>query len=451
MKIDGVARTEVDSAAWASSLTGQNTLFNINGLLYVCRGQDDYATLPEAELILANDPANCGSSNQVGRVPMPVVAFSDPASLGHGDIHAATLVELDPPVLDVKLLSASIESCAMTKSWPNFIQDTSTGNYYVEDRRVLFLDLTSPETVSGSDLSSRTCPTAPKTFLNEDSCVIRNDCSPPVYSSGESFVLNAQNVRKFYEVGGQYIYRVVGLPIITDTLSRYEMFSPCNDAVTYKRFDWTPFRFVRKTEGACTSPVLDSTIQSSLSQILSSELSALSPSQRAAKRVLDVVIPKSTCYDPYRVARGGQINVAVDGVATCWTNSHPDEWSVFNFDAWTLFHPGNLEAYLGDKQNPIAAFAETNSLVLEDQVSLEMPSWHPDDRFQDSSRLLDKLGNWGACQILSGVVLMISLLNCLHFPVRVGTSRRLCCVRRPSTEREKSRCCSCVWRSPVDQ
>ena len=60
-----------------------------------------------------------------------------------------------------------------------------------------------------------------------------------------------------------------------------------------------------------------------------------------------------------------------------------------------MFHPGNVEAHMKHKKNPIAAFAETDSNVLEEQVSLEMPSWHPDDRFQDSKRLFDYLGNWG--------------------------------------------------------
>ena len=389
MKIDGIARTEIDQAVWNGSLSGQSTFFNLFGSLYICRGQDDYATLPGAELILANDPSHCMSSNQVGRVAMPVVNFvTNPLALGL-TIPVASLEELDPAVLDVKLLSTSIDDCSMG-SWPNFIQD-SDGTFYVEDRRVLFLDLTDTKTVSGRDLAGKTCPTAPRTFLNEESCTVRSDCSPPVYSSG-SFVLNAEAIRTFYDVGGHYIYRISGLPVITDPSSRYENFSPCNDHTSYKRFDWTPFRFVRKD--TCFSVVADSNIQSTLSSILASELIALSTTEREAKRVLDVAVDKNACLDPFKLARGGSINVNVGGVTTCWTHSHPDEWSVFNFDTWTLFHPGNLEAYLKDKKNPIAAFAETDS-ALEDQITLDMPGWHPDSRFDDSQRLFERLGNYG--------------------------------------------------------
>lgn len=172
---------------------------------------------------------------------------------------------------------------------------------------------------------------------------MRSDCSAPSFTG--SFTLDAENIRKFYSVGGQYVYRMVDLPIITDPLSRYEMFSPCNDAVTYKRFDWTPFRFVRKKQGACSSPVPDSGIQFSLSAVLESALSDVSASEQESKRVLDVVVPKNTCVDPLKQALGGGINV-IDpntGLTTCWTNTHPDEWSVFNLDSWTMYHPGNLE------------------------------------------------------------------------------------------------------------
>jgi cullin-associated NEDD8-dissociated protein 1 len=397
MRVDGVARTEIDTLTFGNSLAGQNTFFNLFGLLYICRGQSDYATQTQAELVLANDPSHCDSANQVGRIQMPIVDFvTDPVSLGL-EVLVAPLEELDPAVLDVKLLSLSIEQCPLTLSWPNFVKDSNDGTYYVEDRRVDFIGLDDPTTVSGLGLSSKTCPTAPRTFLSEDSCVVRHDCAPPVYTSG-SFVLNAENVRKYYEVGGQYVYRVVNLPIITDSSSRYEMFSPCNDAQTYKRFDWTPFRFVRKNAplGACTSPHPDATVHGSISQILAETLTGLSPIEQDNKRVLDVVIPKSTCYDPFKSAMGASFNVNdVNGATTCWTHSHPDEWSVYNFDTWTMWHPGNLEAHIGHKKNPIAAFAETPSSILEDQVSLEVPGWHPDERFQDSKRLFDRLGNFG--------------------------------------------------------
>ena len=400
MKIDGIPRTEIDQSAYGNSLAGQNTFFNLFGTLIICRGQHDYTSQPGADLILANAQEHCDSPNMRGHIAMPAVEFVTPvASLGL-NVPQATLEELDPAVLDVKLLASSLEPCTLTKSWPNFIQDSVDGSYYIEDRRVrmLSIDDEDVQTVSGEGLATKHCPTAPKTFLSEDTCVVRSDCSTNSYSG--SFFLDATNIRQFYSIAGQYIYRIQGLPIITDPASRYEMISPCNDAITYKRFDWTPFRFVRKNAplGACASPVADATIQSSLSSILASELAGLSSAiERDNKRVLDVVIPKNTCVDVFKLALGGSINVldASTGTTTCWTNSHQDEWSVFNMDPWTLYHPGNLEAHTKHKKNPIAAFAETDSDIIEDQVTLVMPDWHPDERFQDSSRLFDKVGNYG--------------------------------------------------------
>ena len=59
--------------------------------------------------------------------------------------------------------------------------------------------------------------------------------------------------------------------------------------------------------------------------------------------------------------------------------SHPNEWSVYNFDKWVMFHPGNVNAYMVDKKNPIAAFAESSENE-EDMITIVMPSWHPSSR-----------------------------------------------------------------------
>lgn len=50
------------------------------------------------------------------------------------------------------------------------------------------------------------CPQSPRTFLNENSCVPRADCSPPVFDGG--FNLNAENLREFYTIDGKYVYRI---------------------------------------------------------------------------------------------------------------------------------------------------------------------------------------------------------------------------------------------------
>ena len=87
------------------------------------------------------------------------------------------------------------------------------GAYYKYDPRIKLLDNTveSPIRLESTSVTGdqRSCPiiapTAPKTFLNEDTCVIAHGCYPDQYSD-TAFELNVESIRQFYLTGTNYVY-----------------------------------------------------------------------------------------------------------------------------------------------------------------------------------------------------------------------------------------------------
>lgn len=130
---------------------------------------------------------------------MPAVQFNNPVDAFGKSLPSVNLVSISssPNVFEAKLLQSVVSpsTCAdFEMTWPNFVQDNSSGLYYVEDRRVeLYQNTDGASTERTRLLGGGRCPRVPRTFLNEDSCVPRADCGPPVFS-GE-FVLNASNLR----------------------------------------------------------------------------------------------------------------------------------------------------------------------------------------------------------------------------------------------------------------
>lgn len=82
-----------------------------------------------------------------------------------------------------------------------------------------------------------------------------------------------------------------------------------------------------------------------------------------------------------------------DGRTECWVHSHPDEGNVYDFSSWTYWHPGNVDAFRENRQNPITRFSE------EGQFEFVFPGWHPMERWDEASDpasgMLSLLGRFG--------------------------------------------------------
>lgn len=256
---------------------------------------------------------------------MPQVNFIHPVHAFGKDAPLVRLVGIagDPNVFEAKLLESvsSPFTCSDFKmTWPNFVRDVSTNRYYVEDRRAELYDNTNGLYTQKKRLLEGRCPQSPRTFLNEDNCVPRGDCSPPVYSG--DVTLNAESLRKFYEIDGKYVYRIQDLPLVSTP-------SPC---------DTTTNRFVRKNASQDSGGCTDSNISfPSINSAIESALSDRSPDIL----VLDIENIDIGCSDPNDDALGASFTVTMsDGSLSCWTHSYYREWSCFVMNDWVSNHPG---------------------------------------------------------------------------------------------------------------
>ena len=315
---------------------------------------------------------------------MPSVYFGNPAN-----IPSVNLVNMsDPNIIEAKILQNVIapSTCDDFKmTWPNFVRDNSSGLYYVEDRRVELYDNTDGAGTENKRLLDGRCPQVPKTFLNEDTCAVRSDCSPPVFSG--DFELNANNLRAFYQVDNKYVYRIQNLPLVATS-------SPC---------DTTGNRFVRKDAGGdgsgCSN---DSNAQfPTIATVIETILLAMTPSEQESKRVVDIKDTSMGCTDTNDAALGASFTVTIPGSSTlsCWTHSYDREWSVFVMNDWAVNHPGNPKFYRESKPNPIADIAEQeNTGDLEDSVTLNFPPWGFHQWNFDNNKWRferELIGSWG--------------------------------------------------------
>jgi len=232
---------------------------------------------------------------------MPSVFFNDTVDAFGKELPTVNLVNInDPNVFEAKLLQDVLppSTCADFKgSWPNFVKDASLGLHFVEDRRVELIDNSSGNSTQLRRTLNGECLETKRTFVNNDQCVVRSDCGVPVFS-GE-FVLTAENLRKFYEVDGKFVYRMQGLPLIGTV-------SPCDTKYN---------RFVRKNadkdSGGCSFDGNRNTTESEgiIADKIGAFLSALSsPVEQSSVRVIDMNTEMG-CVDPEDDALGSSFSV----------------------------------------------------------------------------------------------------------------------------------------------
>lgn len=110
------------------------------------------------------------------------------------------------------------------------------GRYYRYDPRLLLLDnqAHSPMSLRSATVEGtiRSCPNtdksnvgtyAPKTSLNEDSCVVTYGCAPDDFSNA-TFELSEANIRHFFISGNSFVYAIDNLPMASSV-------DPCSTSV----------------------------------------------------------------------------------------------------------------------------------------------------------------------------------------------------------------------------
>lgn len=281
------------------------------------------------------------------------------------------------------------------------------------DPRIKLLDntLASPINLESTSVSGDqwTCPiiapTAPKTFLNEDTCVIAHGCYPDQYSDTE-FELNAENIRQFYRAGNNFVYAVDSLPLDPKD-------DPCNTP-SWKHNRW------RKLEsdggGGCSAHGGASELDASTVLVFESVFNRSTDANPFVKDTVLTRDEQTLCtanVTPAETSDGKLEGVRLEirwknGVelaeAECWVHTNKNSLDVYDFSRWAMHHGGNDET---------TGFFPIKKVALDGEAVLHFPAWHSLDRWTGNSN-----ADWRALTFAFGRVGDVIKFDDLPRPIR---------------------------------
>jgi uncharacterized protein (DUF1501 family)/uncharacterized protein (DUF1800 family) len=225
------------------------------------------------------------------------------------------------------------------------------GEYYRYDPRAALMEntLQRPANMSSTTLSGqpRTCPmiqaSAPKTFLNEHTCVISNGCEPDEFTD-TSFELNATTLRKFFTAGKNYVYAVDSLPLSSAV-------NPCK-----KLARW---RAIGPCAGRATA-----TLSTSTRTVLTNAINSSTDTNPYVKDVELSRALQNSCSN----ANGAIIDVG----GQCWQHVHNDQLSVYDFTFWST------GSRYEDNRETAGFFPIQSNIIGNTDGIWHFPSWKPE-------------------------------------------------------------------------
>jgi len=371
--IDGVARTEVVSSLLHSSgkyepLVICSVLETVGGLVTI-----GGSCIANSVLSLTNPAVAFMSTDALPRQRL-VASELPPSDLVTFATHPNLAWSYEYSSGDHMLLvDSSRASCSSIPGFGPLFVNTTEGILFMFEQRGSLVENTLERPVTVPSAAS-ICPSVPRTFLNDKSCVTdTHSCAPTVFSN-TYFVLNETTVREFYEFGGIHMHYITGLDNTFPTVA-----NPCTSASS---------RWIRRPN---IQPIdCTSTLDAASATVLRDALDPTSSYLQFAlgttgnDLVRDIKIGASACPAGDEVV--GTKILLDDG--TCWEHTHPDEYSVYDFSLWSLVHPGNKFALSGGRPNPIAAFSGSAALTF--------PSWHETSRWvtgKNDLSLVARLGD----------------------------------------------------------
>ena len=252
------------------------------------------------------------------------------------------------------------------------------GMHYRYDPRLVMIDNTleapaanlsgASASIADNDNNGHVCPlllpSAPKTFLNEQTCAISHGCRPDDYLGG-SFVLNHSTIRAFFTEGANFVYALDALPLDTSI-------DPCGNRAT---------RWVARP-GACVGG--ETPVDAATASVLVTALNGQDGANMAVKDITLDATAQAACV----TGSGGSsaIGAKLEVNGSCWEHSHPNQLDVYDFTLWANDHDGNVAA---GGFFPIKAFAHDGHSVLH------FPASHPISRFQTAWSLGPRVGRLG--------------------------------------------------------
>ena len=237
------------------------------------------------------------------------------------------------------------------------------------------------------------CANVPRTFLNEEHCTLSTATST-CGAAGVPIInieLNETNIADLHILTGQYLYGVLGLPVVD--FQNTSLPSPCTPGLRS--------RWELKNTTDCSNPtLLDTETNSTLHYLLSH-------SRDSNPFIRDITFPSSgyICGESDTESLG-HVDIVVE--SQCFRRVHPEHLSVYDFTYWTLdnTHPGNMVAMMDGEPNPIKKWMD-----IHNSIFLKYPAFHdshddhgddhhdvpnhPIERWNTHSVHFSKLGRYG--------------------------------------------------------
>lgn len=256
--LNGFVRTAVKSIAFED----KSKTFEFNKEYVMCGLPEEKSELFGGRIWLRLEDGSCTHLNN------PLVAF-DASSTQPARVLNLLNISGSLQVIDEKLTQGEeiINTLPLTDELCNTLSDITEegdepvhgllpdGSYMLFDPRLDLQENTveNPLPDGGGMTTTLTggktmCANVPRTFLNEDSCLL--SYSPSACSSSTApdlgIELNAENLQVLHELTGQYIYAILGLPV-QDILEE-KLESPCTPGLRS--------RWEIKPAGECTATTL---------------------------------------------------------------------------------------------------------------------------------------------------------------------------------------------------
>jgi len=228
------------------------------------------------------------------------------------------------------------------------------------------------------------CANAPRTFLNEKNCTLSFSASAcgSLGAQQLEIELNEESIISLHDMTDQYVYGVLGLPVIDFQGTKLE--SPCTPGLRS--------RWEIKMAADCSTPTI---LQPATNSTL---FNLLTRSSDKNPFIRDIIFPTSgsSCgsADTSSLAK---VEIVVGPV--CYRRVHPEHMSVYDFTYWTLedTHPGNMVAMMEGEPNPIKKWIDVMGSVFLTYPSFpsgDVPK-HPIERWNTHSVHFSKLGRFG--------------------------------------------------------
>lgn len=348
MLIDGVLRTQVATfnltamgsstrICWVSERLGADVVL---GTSDTCLNAN-VGHGAQRVLIVTNPDSAMAQGDLT--IPNPPIIFASAPSSVVFDATAsqATLSQMSHPMEIGSFILQNLDAVCTPVVEGRQAWMRHDGVYYLHDARALLVEntLENPaETASAAGpLWTSTCPTAPKTFLNKDTCVRRPECSHA--ASVDTITLDEATIRSFV-TSGTYLFKITGFDVLSTP-------SPCAHRVGHPT-NYMNGVFSRwwRTSGACASDTaLDAdTLAAIVHELLQTrdcyETVTKSPHnhdhtcyESTNPHVKDISIPRDApCSDDSHGA-----SITVDGA--CWTHVHRSEGNVMDLTMSEMYEP----------------------------------------------------------------------------------------------------------------